>query len=77
MTSYPKVAAGTLRLVKASAEEFAAIDQQRRNAALKVNMFTPFNVSSLNKAQKRWLSSTSWPLHLQSARPTPISPIHS
>ena len=53
MTSYPKVAAGTLRLVKASAEEFAAIDQQRRNAALKVNMFTPFNVSSLNKAQKK------------------------
>ena len=53
MTSYPKVAAGTLRLVKASAEEFAAIDQQRRNAALKVNMFTPFNVSSLNKEQKK------------------------
>ena len=53
MTSYSKVAAGTLRLVKVSAEEFAAIDQQRRNAALKVNMFTPFNVSSLDKAQKK------------------------
>ena len=49
----PKIDAGTLRLVKASAEEFAAIDQQRRNAALKVNMFTPFNVSSLDKAQKK------------------------
>ena len=27
--------------------------QQKLNAALKVNMFTPFNVSSLNKAQKK------------------------
>ena len=53
MTSYSKVAAGTLRLVKASAEEVAEADQARRNAALKVNMFTPFNVSSLDKAQKK------------------------
>ena len=53
MTSYPKVAAGTLRLVKASAEEVAEADQARRNAALKVNMFTPFNAKSVDLGTKK------------------------
>ena len=53
MTSYSKVAAGTLRLVKASAEEVAEADQARRNAALKVNMFTPFNVKSVDLETKK------------------------
>ena len=53
MTSYSKVAAGTLRLVKASAEEVAEADQARRNAALKVNMFTPFNAKSVDLGTKK------------------------
>ena len=53
VSSCLKSSAGPLRLVKASAEEVAEADQARRNAALKVNMFTPFNVSSLDKAQKK------------------------
>ena len=53
MTSYPKVAAGTLRLVKASAEEVAEADQARRNAALRVNMFTEFNVKSVDLGAKK------------------------
>ena len=53
MTSYSKVAAGTLRLVKASAEEVQDADQTRRNAALKVNMFTPFNVKNVDLGAKK------------------------
>ena len=53
VTSYSKAAAGTLRLVKASAEEVAEADQARRNAALKVNMFTPFNVKSVDLGAKK------------------------
>lgn len=48
VTQYYKEAAGTLLMVKAD----PAAQQDRRNAALKVNRFTDFNVLSLNKEQK-------------------------
>ena len=53
VTSFSKAGAGTLRLVKASAEEVAEADQARRNAALKVNMFTEFNVKSVDLGAKK------------------------
>ena len=53
VTSFSKAGAGTLRLVKASAEEVAEADQARRNAALKVNMFTEFNVKSVDLEAKK------------------------
>ena len=53
VSSCLKSSAGPLRLVKASAEEVAEADQARRNAALKVNMFTPFNAKSVDLGTKK------------------------
>ena len=53
VSSCLKSSAGPLRLVKASAEEVAEADQARRNAALKVNMFTEFNAKSVDLGTKK------------------------
>lgn len=44
---------GTLRMVKASGKEVADAEQKRRNDALKVNMFTPYNVLAADLASKK------------------------
>ena len=52
LAAQPRTAGMALRLVKASAEEVQVADQRRRNAALKVNMFTPFNAKTFDLSAK-------------------------